>query len=88
MPDGIQGTFYILVYADSDASTDFNRQSDIGYGLYGVMIGATNELNQYDLASSASRGLGRGTVPQYENEADKLASTAMPVTLAPARTCR
>ena len=51
-------------------------QSDIGYGLYGVKIGAANELDPYDLVSAAIRSLGRGQVPQYENEADKLASVA------------
>ena len=83
VPDGIQGTFYILVYADSDAQTDMSVQSDIGYGLYGVKIGSPNELDPYDLASEPIRSLGRGNVPQYENEADKLASQVMPVTLAP-----
>ena len=61
----------------------FTVQSNIGYGLYGVKIGAPNELDPYDLVSVAVRSLGRGHVPQYENEADKLASVAMPVTLAP-----
>ena len=84
VPDGIFGTFDILVYADSDAQTDMSVQSDIGYGLYGVKIGSPNELDPYDLASEAIRSLGRGNVPQYENEADKLASVVMPVTLAPA----
>ena len=74
VPDGIQGTFDILVYADSDASTNYESQSDIGYGLYGIAIGPTNELDPYDLVSSAIRSLGRGHVPQYENEADKLAA--------------
>ncbi len=84
VPGGIQGTFYILVYADSDASVDYTVTSNIGYGLYGVKIGAANELDPYDLVSSAVRSLGRGQVPQYEHEADKLASVVMPVTLAPA----
>ena len=83
VPDGIQGTFHVLVYADSDASINYSVTSDIGYGLYGVKIGAPSELDPYDLVSSAIRSLGRGRVPQYENEADKLAWTAMPVTLAP-----
>ena len=84
IPDGIQGSFDIIVYADSDAKTDFEVQSDIGYGLYGVQIGVPNELDPYDLASVAIRSLGRGQVPQYENEADKLATVQMPITLAPA----
>ena len=84
IPDGIQGNFDIIVYADSDASTDYTVQSDIGYGLYGLKIGSPNELNPYDLASQAIRSLGRGQVPQYENEADKIASVPLPVTLAPA----
>ena len=50
--------------------------SNIGYDLYGVKIGAANELDPYDLVSTAVRSLGRGHVPQYENEADKLASVA------------
>ena len=83
VPDGIQGTFYVLVYADSDAYTDYLSPSDIGYGNYGIQIGPTDELNPYDLASEAIRSLGRGQVPQYENEADKLSSVEMPVTLAP-----
>ncbi len=49
-----------------------------------MKIGSANELDPYDLVSSATRSLGRGQVPQYENEADKLTSVAMPVTLAPA----
>ena len=52
VPDGIQGNFDIIVYADSDATTNYEVQSDIGYGLYGIQIGAANELNPYDLASS------------------------------------
>ncbi len=40
IPDGIQGNFDIIVYADSDAMTNYSVQSDIGYGLYGVLIGA------------------------------------------------
>ena len=84
IPDGIEGNFDILVYADSDAATNFELQSDIGYGLYGVMIGAANELNPYDLASASIRSLGRGQVPQYEDEADKISSVPLPITLAPA----
>ncbi len=84
VPDGIQGNFDVIVYADSDAQTNFQLQSNIGYGLYGVMIGAPNELDPYDLASAPIRSLGRGHVPQYEDEADKIASEAMPITLAPA----
>ncbi len=84
IPDGIQGNFDIIVYADSDAKIDYSVQSDIGYGLYGVQIGDPDELNPYDLASVASRSLGRGQVPQYEDEGDKIASELMPITLAPA----
>lgn len=84
VPDGIQGTFYIIVYADSDAQPDYLVTSDIGFNLLGIRIGAANELNPYDLASVAIRSLGRGKVPQYEDEADKINSVAMPVTLAPA----
>ena len=54
IPDGIQGNFDVIVYADSDAKTDFQVQSNIGYGLYGVQIGAPNELDPYDLVSVAS----------------------------------
>ncbi len=84
IPDGIQGDFDIIVYADSDAQTDFSVTSDIGFGLYGVKIGVPDELNPYDLASVASRSLGRGNVPQYEDEADKISSVPLPITLAPA----
>ena len=84
IPDGIQGNFDIIVYADSDAKTDYKVQSDIGYGNYGIMIGAPDELNPYDLASEAIRSLGRGQVPQYEDEADKISSAPLPITLAPA----
>ena len=63
-------------------SSNYAVQSNIGFALYGVQIGPANELDPYDLVSSAVRSLGRGHVPQYENEADKLASLAMPVTLA------
>ena len=84
IPDGIQGNFDIIVYADSDAMTDYEVQSDIGYFNYGIEIGAPDELNPYDLASEAIRSLGRGEVPQYENEADKIASVPLPITLAPA----
>lgn len=83
IPDGIQGDFDIIVYADSDAQTDFSVTSDIGFGLYGVKIGVPDELNPYDLASVASRSLGRGNVPQYEDEADKISSVPLPITLAP-----
>src|SRR5262249_9242021 len=82
IPDGIQGAYSILVYADSDASTNFSTQSIIGFGLYGVRIGTPSELDPYDLVSSAVRSLGRGRVPQYEDEADKLSTTPLPITLA------
>ncbi len=82
VPDGIHGTFYVIVYTDSDAKTDYSVQSNIGYGLYGIQIGQPNELDPYDLVSSAVRSLGRGNVPQYENEADKIADVPLPVTLA------
>ena len=84
VPDGIHGPFYVIVYADSDATVDYTMQSNIGYGLYGVQIGATDELDLYDLASASIRSLGRGKVPQYENEADKIVDQFMPITLAPA----
>ena len=83
IPDGIQGTFYVLVYADSDASTNYNVQSNIGYYNYGVTIGGNNELDAYDLVSASVRSLGRGKVPQYEQEADKVTSAALTVTLPP-----
>ncbi len=84
IPDGISGNFDIIVYADSDAFINYTVQSNIGYGLYGVGIGAPNELDPYDLASAPIRSLGRGHVPQYEDEADKISSVALPITLAPA----
>ncbi len=84
IPDGIQGTFYVVVYADTDAHTNVLLQSDIGYYNYGIGIGGTNELDPYDLASVEVRSLGRGTVLQFENEADKLASVPLPVALPPA----
>jgi len=78
IPDGIHGTFYVLLYADSDAFVSYTTRSNIGFELYGVRIGATNELDPYDLVSASVRSLGRGHVPQYENEADKLNSVVMP----------
>ena len=83
IPDGIQGPFDVIVYADSDASTDFSVTEQHRIRPVRREDRHPNELDPYDLVSVAVRSLGRGHVPQYENEGDKLASVAMPVTLAP-----
>src|SRR5262249_51371915 len=74
MPEGIAGPFYLLIYADSAAYRDpqGNEKSDIGFGLPGVLFEKLNPLIPWDLASESSRSLGRGRVPEYQDEGNNI----------------
>ena len=74
LPDSIEGTFHLLVFADSAASLDQYTTSDIGFGLKGIQIEPNNPLNVFDLASAAQRSLGRGTVTSIRKKATTLRS--------------
>ena len=82
LPDGIEGNFYVLVFSDSAAKLDRFQTSDIGFGLPGVEFERPNPLAPWDLASVASRSLARGSVPEFQFEANNIVSKLLPVTLA------
>ncbi|NLS91835.1 MAG: hypothetical protein GXX96_06600, partial [Planctomycetaceae bacterium] len=82
LPDGIEGGFYVLVYADSAAHRSAEVQSTIGYGLPGVAFEAPRRLAKTDQVSAARRELARAIVGEFQDEGNNITSAALPVTLA------
>ncbi|MBY0513966.1 MAG: hypothetical protein K2P78_08660, partial [Gemmataceae bacterium] len=86
LPEGVGGSFHLLVYTDAAAGMDLagNTLSDIGFNLLGVGFEKPSPLAPWDLASESSRGLGRGRVPEYQDEGNNVAAVALPITPTPA----
>ena len=82
IPDSIEGTLYLLVYADSAAERSPYKPSDIGFGLRGLEIERNQPLGIFDLASVNQRSVGRGRVPEYQDEGNNIGVRTMPITLA------
>ena len=84
IPDGIEGDFSLIAFADSAAQTDkARRPSDIGFRLIGIEFEVPGSLAPWDLASQASRESARGKVKEYQEEGNNIAIAGLPVTLAP-----
>ncbi|MCU0870895.1 MAG: putative Ig domain-containing protein, partial [Pirellulaceae bacterium] len=81
LPEGIEGTFYILAYADTPVKVDITRTSDIGYGYQGLAFQTQSPLWPWDLASYAERGASRGTVYEFEFEGNNLVPVEAPIQL-------
>ncbi len=82
IPDGIEGDFRIIVFADSAAQEDrARRPSDIGFGLIGIEFELPGSLAPWDLASSASRETARASVKEYQQEGNNIAARLLPITL-------
>jgi len=82
LPDGIEGDFYILVFADSAAYAYNHVQSDIGFGLPGLAFSEPHELPAGDRVSEAQRLLARGAVGEFQEEGNNISTAALSVTLA------
>ncbi len=82
LPDGIEGTFYLLAFADAAAELDIFGQSTIGFNLLGVKFQSGNILAPWDLASVNERIIAQGAVGEYQDEGNNIVATALPVTLA------
>ncbi|MCA9198980.1 MAG: hypothetical protein KDA87_15640, partial [Planctomycetales bacterium] len=82
LPEGIEGTFYLLVYIDSPAYPERNQESDIGFDLIGVDFERPNPLAPWDLASNAARSLARGRVSEYQDEGNNLIVRELPIALS------
>jgi len=69
LPDGIDGDFFVLAFADSiaDESTDGRFKSDIGFRLSGI---------------SFSNGVGM--IAEFQHEGNNISSAALPVTMSQA----
>ncbi len=83
LPEGIGGEFHILAYTDSAAYRDPHGtvKSDIGFYLIGTLFESDNPLEPWDLASVASRSLGRGRVLEFQQEGNNIHNRLLPVTL-------
>ena len=84
LPEGIDGAFYILAFADSAAYREpvSSPPSDVGFNLLGLIFEDPNPLEPWDLASNSSRSLSRGRVYEFQNEGNNIAGQSLPVTLA------
>ncbi|MEL6110144.1 MAG: CARDB domain-containing protein, partial [Planctomycetota bacterium] len=84
IPDGIEGDFHLMLFADSAAQRDRSgRPSDIGFELVGIEFELPGSLAPWDLASEAARESARGKVKEYQLEGNNIATRDLPVTLAP-----
>jgi len=85
LPDGIEGDFYVLAFADSPAvrTPHSGSLSDIGFGLPGVYFPEPDELPYYDRVSETLRLMARGRVREYQQEGNNLTASLLPVTLTP-----
>ena len=84
IPDGIEGDFYLMVFADSAAQRDrARRPSDIGFELIGLEFELPGTLAPWDLASAAARESARGRVKEYQFEGNNINTALLPVVLAP-----
>ncbi len=81
LPDGISGTFYVLVLTDSPAIQDRSVQSDIGFGNFGVGFQAGFPLSSFDRLQEAARLLARADVAEYQQEGNNTAKAPLPVVL-------
>ena len=83
IPDGIDGSFYVLVLTDSPAGPNRGRpQSDIGFGNRGVDFEEPRRLPRFDRLFEAQRLLARGSVLEYQLEGNNTTSSTIDVTLA------
>ena len=84
IPDGIEGDFHLIAFADSAAYEDpLERPSDIGFQLIGIQFEQPGSLAPYDLVSEAARAVSRGKVKEYQGEGNNLASATIPIALNP-----
>ncbi|WP_158222635.1 CARDB domain-containing protein [Rhodopirellula sp. MGV] len=83
IPDGIEGDFQLILFADSAAQIDRSgRLGDIGFRQVGIEFELPGSLAPWDLASSASRQSARGKVKEYQQEGNNIAAQTTSVTLA------
>src|SRR5262249_30064454 len=57
--------------------------SDVGFNLQALLFDAPSTLGIFDEVSAATRQLARGSVAEYQGEADNEAILDLPVTLVP-----
>ena len=84
LPEGIAGPFYLLTYVDAAAFPWPYAQSNIGFNLSGIDFERPSPLAPWDLASEAQRNLGRGRVPEFQDEGNNILVHEFPVQLASA----
>ena len=82
LPDGVEGEFHLIVFADSAARQDRTRRpSDIGYRLTGLEFELPGSLAPWDLASVASRESARGRVREFHDEGNNVGVVSLPIEL-------
>ncbi len=81
LPDGIEGTFYLLALVDSPAGPG-SGESDIGFGLPGVGFSENAGLPEWDNVWRTQRSLARGAVAEYQLEGNNSAGAVIAITRA------
>ncbi len=84
IPDDISGDFHLLLYTDTAAFTDpAGHPSNIGFNLYGLAFQLASPVGPWDLVSTATRDLARGSVAEYQGEGNNITAVDLPIALTP-----
>ncbi|MFM2004219.1 MAG: hypothetical protein RI963_3645, partial [Planctomycetota bacterium] len=83
IPDGIEGSFYLLVLTDSPAQPDlYETISDIGFGNRGVKFQDPLRFRDFDGVAIRQRQLSKGNVHEFAFEGNNTVASPLRVTLA------
>ena len=87
LPEGVEGSFYLIGYTDSAADKDrsgIGPISDIGFNLPGVTFELESLFVPFDMADFIRRDLSRGRVQEFQNEGNNIFAVPLDISLAPA----